>query len=208
MHTILLADPDPASRALLRSTLESLDCRVLIAPDGERVLAIVGQGSPDLLIVGDVLPDMALNDLLSRLGRNGSWNLPVVLVVDAKGRAEPMPSGIVHQWVRPVTANQVRDAADALLGNAHTAPSIVPSKREDVTPEGWGSLAARFARLTPREREIAALVARGLSSKEIAQSLRLSRRTVENTRAHIMRKLAVHNAAELVRVLMIVTRPA
>jgi DNA-binding NarL/FixJ family response regulator len=53
--------------------------------------------------------------------------------------------------------------------------------------------------LSEREREVARLVAGGLSSKEIAQRLALSARTVENYRANLMQKLGVRDTATLVR---------
>jgi FixJ family two-component response regulator len=58
----------------------------------------------------------------------------------------------------------------------------------------------RYARLSPREREVMALVTSGLSSKEIARKLDLSPRTVETHRAHAMHKMGVTNTAELITV--------
>lgn len=52
--------------------------------------------------------------------------------------------------------------------------------------------------LTRREKEIANFIVDGQTSKEIAQTLRISRRTVEAHRAGLMRKLAARNTAELV----------
>jgi RNA polymerase sigma factor (sigma-70 family) len=54
-------------------------------------------------------------------------------------------------------------------------------------------------RLTPRQREILQLIAEGRSTKEIAQTLGLSPRTVETHRAQLMERLGVHDVAGLVR---------
>lgn len=54
------------------------------------------------------------------------------------------------------------------------------------------------ARLSPREREISALVANGMTCKEIARNLGISHRTVETHRARLMKKLDCRNSAELV----------
>jgi two-component system, LuxR family, response regulator FixJ len=59
--------------------------------------------------------------------------------------------------------------------------------------------------LTERERQVAALIADGASSKEAALRLGISPRTVELHRAHIMAKLGARNAADLVRIVL--TRP-
>jgi len=62
--------------------------------------------------------------------------------------------------------------------------------------------AGKAAELTPREREVAAQVMRGLTSKEIGKSLAISHRTVEIHRARLMRKYAAATTAELVQKLI------
>ena len=54
-------------------------------------------------------------------------------------------------------------------------------------------------RITAREKQIMRLLAEGLSVKEIAAKLYISRKTVENHRSNIMNKLGLHNAIELIR---------
>jgi DNA-binding CsgD family transcriptional regulator len=58
------------------------------------------------------------------------------------------------------------------------------------------------ALLTPREREVLALVAAGASNKEAGRRLGISPRTVETHRARIMAKLGARNAADLVRIVL------
>lgn len=53
--------------------------------------------------------------------------------------------------------------------------------------------------LTSREKQIVKLIAEGLSSREIAETLTVSSRTIEAHRANIYRKLGMHNLAELVK---------
>ena len=58
---------------------------------------------------------------------------------------------------------------------------------------------AKLAKLTHREREVLALVGKGLHAKEIAASLAISARTVEVHKARLMAKLEARNVSELVR---------
>jgi two-component system, LuxR family, response regulator FixJ len=67
-------------------------------------------------------------------------------------------------------------------------------------------MAEAVSQLTPREREVAALIADGASNKEAGRRLGISPRTVELHRAHIMEKLGARNAADLVRIAL--TRPS
>jgi len=62
----------------------------------------------------------------------------------------------------------------------------------------WGAVAG----LTPREREVAELIADGNSNKEAGRRLGISPRTVELHRAHLMEKLGARNAADLVRIVL------
>ena len=62
----------------------------------------------------------------------------------------------------------------------------------ETTDSGYGAL-------TPREQEVMRLLAEGLSAKEIAEKLFISKKTVENHRSNIMRKLDLHSTVELVR---------
>jgi DNA-binding CsgD family transcriptional regulator len=59
-----------------------------------------------------------------------------------------------------------------------------------------------LTQLTPRELEVAELIADGASSKEAGRRLGISPRTVELHRAHIMAKLGARNAADLVRIVL------
>ena len=61
---------------------------------------------------------------------------------------------------------------------------------------------SRLDRLTPREREIADFVARGMLTKEIARKLDISPKTVEVHRAHAVEKLGVQSVAQLVRLVI------
>ena len=68
----------------------------------------------------------------------------------------------------------------------------------------WSSLSAvemqvRWARLTLREQQVVQLIIAGLTSKEMAEHLGISDRTVEVHRAHIMLKMGTKRVAELVR---------
>jgi two-component system response regulator FixJ len=66
-------------------------------------------------------------------------------------------------------------------------------------PDAPDALAARFARLTPREVEVFDLVVEGFTSQAIAERLAISNRTVESYRAQIAEKMRAESVAVLVR---------
>ena len=63
-------------------------------------------------------------------------------------------------------------------------------------------MSGAVSELTPREREVAELIADGNSNKETGRRLGISPRTVELHRAHLMEKLGARNAADLVRIVL------
>ncbi|HEX7868216.1 MAG TPA: LuxR C-terminal-related transcriptional regulator [Variovorax sp.] len=84
----------------------------------------------------------------------------------------------------------------------HALNRDAPHEAGIWTFEDLGSRRAVKAELTPREREVAAQVMRGLTSKEIGKALGISHRTVELHRARLMRKYAAATTAELVQKLI------
>lgn len=100
--------------------------------------------------------------------------------------------------VRSIVAGMTPDAlAPQVAARAESAGII----RADAT--GLGNIAARpsgHSRLTPREREVLAIITDGISNKGGGHQLGISTRTFEVHRAHIMEKLGARNAADLVRI--------
>jgi PAS domain S-box-containing protein len=84
----------------------------------------------------------------------------------------------------------------------HALNRALPHEAGIWTFEDLGSRRSARAGLTPREREVAAQVMQGLTSKEIGRVLGISHRTVELHRARLMRKYAAATTAELVQKLM------
>ena len=88
----------------------------------------------------------------------------------------------------------------ASLATLSSEASVNPA--EYVSPAGLVYQASVTAALTAREREVAAQLMQGLTSKEIGRALGISHRTVEIYRARLMRKYRASTAAELVQKLM------
>lgn len=82
------------------------------------------------------------------------------------------------------------------------ARDITAQKRSDAEARLRASASSRLAQLSKREQQVADLVVSGSSTKQIAEELDISVKTVEMHRGNILRKLRVRNAAELVRVFM------
>ena len=101
-----------------------------------------------------------------------------------------MKGGAVDFLTKPFRDQDMLDAV---------AQAIERDRKRRDTDKALAELAERFESLTPREREIMALVTAGLMNKQVAGELGLSEITVKIHRGHIMRKMGVRSLADLVR---------
>jgi len=97
-----------------------------------------------------------------------------------------------------VLANAIREVAK---GNHFFSPSIAKRLHDAAfrPVERAGLIIAKGKPLTRREREVLQLVAEGASNKQVAAGLKISIKTVEKHRQHLMNKLNIHDTATLTR---------
>lgn len=93
--------------------------------------------------------------------------------------------------------NQATEKHRNVLGNLKQAVSVIEDfvRTDDDAPSNYSS----DNRLTPRQREILQLIARGYATREIAAQLHVSVKTVESHRAQLMQRLNIHDVAGLTR---------
>lgn len=195
---IAIVDDMTIFRELLAESLTADGRYTLItqASSGEEALRLFASDPPDVMLLDVMLPDMTGLDLLERLGPRARRCR--VLLVTASERPQVVKQALragVHGMVTKGTPlREFRVALDTVLsGGNYYCPTTARILREVA---GQPALPDT---LTSRERQIVQLIARGQSSKEIAQQLGLSVKTVSNHRLHIMAKLGVRNAAGVTR---------
>lgn len=193
--TVFVVDDDHEVRGAVRSLLEAAGHQVEEFATGEAFLqapdALARQGC----VVLDVgLPGMSGLLVQERLADRR--NLPVVIVTgrhEVSLAVQAMRAGAVDFLEKPFDGDRLLEAVDRAL--KHAAPNPAASRQIET----GAFKTTRFARLSPREREVIALVADGHPNKEVAHKLGINQRTVENHRARGMQKLGTHSLAELVR---------
>lgn len=169
--------------------------------DGESAVELALQLRPDILVLDVIMPGVGGIEILRRLG----GSLPAMKVLIFSGKQEPhivralMQAGI-HGFVnKNGPLSELRKALEAIaLGNTWFNEDFSRTVRQALaSPSHLGE--GVIDQLTPREREIAVLIAQSHSSKEVAGRLHISIKTAENHRANLMRKLGVRDVAGLVR---------
>jgi len=191
---IFLVDDEPSVRRALTRLLRASGLEVVSFPSAEALLADPSlSASTPACVVADLqmpgLTGLALQDELVRRG----LNLPLLVVTghgDVPSTVRAMKSGAVDFLEKPVSESDLLDAVRRAL-----------SRHREIndTRQQTGLLQARLDRLTPREREVFALVAAGLLNKQVGFELGTTEKTIKVHRARVMEKMEATSLAELVR---------
>jgi DNA-binding NarL/FixJ family response regulator len=205
--TVVVVDDQPLIRTGLRTMLGHDRGIELVgeAEDGEKAVALARRLRPDVVLMDIRMPVLDGIEATRRITHDPDLAAVRVVMlttfdlddyVYAAIRAGA--SGFLLKDARPediLSAVRVVAAGDALLAPSVTRRLIEEfARRPDAAPAPSPELAA----LTDREREVLALVGRGLSNAEIAERLYVSPATAKTHVSHIMTKLYARDRAQLV----------
>jgi len=188
----MLVDDEAPVREALTQVLEGARLRVEAFASAEAFLAALRPGKRGCLLLDVSLPGRSGPELQAALAARG-LELPIIFITgrgDVATSVRTLKAGAFDFLEKPVSAKILLERVSAALKlerRQHTQAATARAARE------------RIARLTPREREIMALVAAGHSSKDIARRMGISHRTVEVHRGHIMQKTGARNTLDLAR---------
>ncbi|ASS59397.1 response regulator transcription factor (plasmid) [Rhizobium leguminosarum] len=190
--TIIVIDDDPEIREALGSLLRSVGFAVnLLASVGDFLRSERPDG-PTCLVLDVRLPGQSGLDFQLELSRE-NIQLPIVFITghgDIPMSVQAMKGGAVEFLTKPFRDQDLLDAVNVGLA------------RDRVWLENEKALAtvrARFDSLTPREREVMALVVTGRPNKQIAGDLGVSEITVKVHRSQVMQKMGTRSLPELAR---------
>ena len=190
--TVYVVDDDAAVRDSLSLMLGLVGYRTASFESAEALLGAYRDDWAGCVVADLRLPGMSGLELQTELRAKGS-GLPFVMIT-AHGDVPSARSAFLMDAVdfieKPFDETELRAAIEKALGReSRRLGSARAAEDRD----------SRLTALTPREREVLALVGKGLHAKEIAASLDISARTVEVHKARLMDKLGARNVAELVR---------
>ena len=189
---VFIVDDDASLRAALASLLGSCGFQTVACASGAEFLASALPDGPCCLLLDVRLQGASGLDFQAELGRR-RIDLPIVFMTghgDIPMTVRAMKAGAVDFLAKPFREQDLLDAVAAAL--ARDGERRASARAAD-------ELAARYAGLTPREREIMGLAASGLMNKQIAGHVGTSEITVKIHRANAMRKMQAKTFADLVR---------
>ena len=199
MIRIVVVDDHPIVRQGLVSTLDDEDDLEVVGQANSALdaLEVVREQQPDLVLLDLELPGLAGVDAIPRLREaSAATRVLVFTAYDTEERVlGAVRAGAGGYLLKGATVAEIAGAIRAVAaGGMALAPTAAAKLAEAVrAPRGAGPL-------TPREREVLRLVARGLPGKQIAGALGISERTVKFHTASLIRKLGADNRAQAVAV--------
>jgi DNA-binding NarL/FixJ family response regulator len=200
---ILLADDHTLVRAGIRSLLESIEGVEVVAEsgDGREALDLICKHRPDVALLDIAMPGLSGLEVAKRVGQECPKTRIVILSMhaDASHVREALRSGVAGYLLKGAAVAELPLALKSVMrGESYLTPKISQQVVEGYlrdSAEQPGPLNG----LTTRQREILQLIAEGRSTREIAEVLDISVKTVETHRLRLMERLDIHDVPGLVR---------
>jgi FixJ family two-component response regulator len=190
---VFVIDDDPLVRESVADLLNSAGLTVQTFGSAVEFVQAKRPDVPACLILDVKLPDISGLDLQAELAKSGI-ETPIVFLTghgDIPMSVRAMKAGAVEFLTKPFGKQELLDAInEALLRDGE-----VRKQRSESF-----ALEKRHATLTPRERQVLALVVTGRLNKQIAGELGTTEETIKVHRGRVMRKMGADSLADLVRI--------
>lgn len=198
---LVLADDHQLIREGFRALLGNNERLEIVgeAEDGVELVQMVRQRQPDLVLADIHMPNLNGLDALKQLiAEFPSIKFIVLTMHDEREYVlNAIRLGASGYVMKNVERKELEKAIMAVHeGGKYFSPEVANVLAESVARP---SAVMEFPEISPREKEVLMLVAEGLSTKQVADRLGISTRTVESHRINMLKKLKAGNTAELIR---------
>ena len=189
---VFVVDDDAPMRESLQNLLRSVGLRVEAFASAQEFLHSTRPDVPGCLVLDVRLPGLSGLELQQRLAE-ADIEIPIIFITghgDIPMSVRAMKAGAVEFLTKPFRDQELLDAIQQALARDRHARD----QRAEIA-----ALRRRFDSLTPRQRDVMALVVAGLLNKQIAGELGTSEASVKVHRQHVMAKMGAGSLAALVR---------
>ena len=197
---VMLADDHALIREGFRSLLGKNELFDIVgeAENGRELMELIASKNPDVVLIDINMPQMTGLEVLERIKSTRPEIKFIILTMHEEREyvMRALSSGAEGYLLKNVEKAELEKAIKTVFqGEKYFSPIITNILAEYVAKP----VVPQVADITPREKEVLELVAEGFSTKQIADKLGISIRTVESHRINMLKKLEVSNSAELIR---------
>jgi FixJ family two-component response regulator len=188
----VIVDDDASMRDALRSLFRSVGLRVEMFGSAPELLQSKLPNVASCLVLDIRLPGVSGLDFQAELAK-ADVHIPIIFITghgDIPMSVQAMKAGAIDFLTKPFRDQDMLDAV---------TKAIDRDRKRRETEKAVSDLRLALESLTPREREVIALVTAGLMNKQIAGELGVSEITVKIHRGHVLRKMGARSLADLVR---------
>ena len=205
---VLLADDHVLMRAGITALLQRIPEITVVAEadDGRDALQLIAMHRPDIAMLDISMPELNGLEVAERVAREFPDVRVIILSMHATSDyvLKAMRVGASGYLLKGARLAELELAITSVAhGETYLSPAaakhVIGGYRDQASGAAPAADAQAPERLTARQREILQLIAEGKTTKEIAQLLTLSAKTVEMHRAQLMERLDIHDVAGLVR---------
>ena len=200
---IILADDHKLFREGLRALLDNHSTVEIVgeASNGREVLKLARELSPNIIIMDLSMPELNGVETARKLVTKDP-NIKIIALSVHSDRLfvnSALEVGVKGYILKENAFEQLAQAIKTVLsGETYFCPKVASIVREGYLVS-LKDVKSRTSILTLREREVVQLIAEGRSTKRIAFDLKVSAKTIETHRQHVMKKLNIHSVAELTK---------
>ena len=192
---VYIVDDDPGIRSALKESLRGEGWMLQAFSSGEEFLDSYHPDGVCCIVLDLRMPGLGGLEVQRELLRRNALN-PIICITgyaDVPSAVQATRDGAVEFIEKPFSRSEIKEAISRAIEKSADLQKIRASRRR---------IQARLHLLTERERQILGMVVDGMLSREIAEELCLSRRTVEVHRNRLMKKMKAESVVELVRLVL------
>ncbi len=199
--SILIADDHGLIRVGLRALLQEVEEIVIVgeAEDGYTALQRIAELKPNIVLLDISLPGLSGIEVARQVRDISPTTRVLMLTVhEDEGMLRESIRAGAHGYIlkRAVDSDLIQAIRVVSQGHMYIYPSLTSALVKDLSPHA-ASPASAIEMLTPREKDVLLLLARGYTNRQIAEEMNLSTRTIEGHRASLVNKLGVSSRVEL-----------